>query len=80
MKVTRGMSSNELKDKINGAFHVSGYTVLEYDSNRHNLFKSCVQEIDSDAVSHRRGCLYLCETFQVSSACCDLSHVHVFQI
>lgn len=66
MKVTRGMSSKDLKDKISGAFDVSGYTVLECDGNGHNLFKCCDQEIDGDAVSHRRGCLYLCETFQVS--------------
>ena len=39
-----------MKDKINGAFHVSGYTVLQCDSNGHNPFKCC-----GDAVSHRRG-------------------------
>ena len=67
MKVTRGMSSKEVEDKIHRAFQVTGYTVLECDSNGHTLLKSCDQDIDGDAIAQRRGCLYLCETFQVST-------------
>ena len=65
MKVTRGMSAKEIKDKISTAFDVANFTVLECDSNGHSLIKCCDQEIDGDAVAQRRGCLYLCETFQV---------------
>ena len=67
MKVTRGMSSKEVEDKIHRAFQVTDYTVLECDSNGHTLLKSCDQDIDGDAITQRRGCLYLCETFQVST-------------
>lgn len=65
MKVTRGMNAKEVKDKISKAFEVSNYTVLECDSNGHSLLKCCDQDIDGDTVAQRRGCLYLCETFQV---------------
>jgi hypothetical protein len=65
MKVTRGMSAKEIKDKISKAFEVQNYTVLECDGNGHSLIKCCDQEIDGDAVAQRRGCLYLCETFRV---------------
>ena len=66
LKVSRGMSSKEVKDKISGAFQVSDYTILECAGNGHTLLKCCDQEIDGDTVVQRRGCLYLCETFQVS--------------
>ena len=76
MKVTREMSSEEIQSKINRAFEVSEYTVLECDSSGHNLLKCCDQEIDGDAVAQRRGCLYLCETFQVALyKCCDTTIV-----
>ena len=65
MKVTRGMSAKEVKDKISKAFEVSNYTVLECDGNGHSLIKCSDQDIDGDAVAQRRGCLYLCEIFQV---------------
>ena len=65
MKVIRGMSPKEMKEKICEAFEVPDYTILECDSNGHGLMKCCEQDIDGDAVAQRRGCLYLCETFQV---------------
>ena len=65
MKVTRGMSAKEVKDKISKAFEVSNYTVLECDGNGHSLIKCSDQDIDGDAVAQRRGYLYLCEIFQV---------------
>ena len=67
MKVMQGMSSKEVEDKIHGAFQVSEYTVLECGHNGHTLLKSCDQDIDGDAIAQRCGCLYLCETFQVST-------------
>ena len=66
MKVSRGMNAKELKHKISGAFHVSDYTILEFANSGHTLVKCYDQEIDGDAVTQRRGCLYLCEAFQVS--------------
>ena len=65
MKVTRGMSAREVKDKICAAFDVTNFTALECDRNGHSLIKCCDQEINGEAVSQRRGSLYLCETFQV---------------
>ena len=55
MKVTRGI-------KISTAFDVA---VLECDKNSHSLIKCCDQEVDGDAIAQRRGCLYLCEIFEV---------------
>lgn len=65
MKVTQGMTLNEVKERIKRAFQVTEYIVLECDSNGHNLLKCCEQEIDGDAVGQRRGCLYLCQSFQL---------------
>ena len=65
IKFFRDMTADEIKSKITGAFQVSKYTVLESDSSGHNLVRCSDQRIDGVAVVQRRGCLYLCEAFQV---------------
>ena len=53
MKVTRGMSAKEVKNKISTAFDVADFTVLECDKNSHSLIKCCDQEVDGDAIAQR---------------------------
>lgn len=65
LRVTRAMSSQEIRDKIVGAFKISDYTVLEVDSSGHYLLKACDQNVDGVMAADRRGSLYLCETFKV---------------
>lgn len=65
LKITRNMSSQEMRDKVLRVFNVSTYTVLSCDSTGHVLLKSCDQDIDGEGVLQRRGCLYLCEIFNV---------------
>ena len=65
IKVKRSMSPKEVNDLVVKAFGIEGYTVLECDVSGHNLVKSSEQEIDGDAAVGRRGCLYLCEKFEV---------------
>lgn len=65
VKVTKGMSSREVKNLIMRTFQVSDYTVLECDDTGHNLLKRIDQSIDGSDVLELRGALYLCETFKV---------------
>lgn len=65
IKVKHSMSPKEVNDLVVKAFGVEGYKVLECDVSGHNLVKSSEQEMDGDAAVGRRGCLYLCEKFEV---------------
>lgn len=67
LKVTHSMNGQEIRNKIMDAFKVSKFTILETDKTGHILLKSCDQEIDGGMVIQRRGCLYLCEIFDVCS-------------
>ena len=65
LKVTRNMNAKAIREKILRGFGVLDYTVLGCDSTGHNLLKSCDQDLDGELVIQRRGCLYLCEVFEV---------------
>ena len=65
IKVTRGMSSREIKNLIVRAFQIPEYTVLECDDTGHNLLRRIDQSIDGNDVLNLRGALYLCEVFKV---------------
>lgn len=67
MRVYREMSSVEIRTKILKAFEVSQYTVLESDGTGNGLLKASEQDIDGMYAAERRGCLYLCQSFEVSS-------------
>ena len=61
IKVTKGMSSQEIKNLIIRTFQMSEYTVLECDDTGHNLIRRINQAIDGRDVVSLRGALYLCE-------------------
>ena len=65
LKIKRSMSSQEIRNKILKTFNISTYTVLACDRTGHVLLKSGDQDLDGVAAIDRRGCLYLCETFEV---------------
>ena len=67
MRVTKEMSSSEVRNKIQKAFGVSDYTVLECGGNSHDLLKSSEQDVNGEYVAQRRGSLYLCENFEVKT-------------
>ncbi len=70
LKVTRSMNAKPIREKILHGFGVLDYTVLECDSTGHTLLKSCDQDnIDGELAIQRRGCLYLCEVFEVCRPC-----------
>ena len=64
-KILRSASDAEIHDLINHAFNVSSFTVLESDSSGHNLLKCPIQRVNGEFAVSRRGCLYLCESFEV---------------
>lgn len=64
-KILRSASDTEIHNLINRAFNVSSFTVLETDSSGHNLLKCAIQCVDGEFAVSRRGCLYLCETYEV---------------
>lgn len=70
MRITREMSHVEIRTKILKAFKVSQYTVLESDGTGNGLLKAAEQDVDGLYVVGRRGCLYLCESFEVSFTHC----------
>ena len=79
MKFHREMTADEVKSKILGSFQVSKYTLLECDNTGHNLVLCSDQDIDGVSVVQRRGCLYLCEVFQVGILCfLDFSRIHSY--
>ena len=68
VSLRRTMSFLQVKNAIIRAFtrfQLSHFTILECDQGCHNLSRACVQEIDGEKVLQRRGCLYLCEEFEV---------------
>ena len=65
VKVTRSMSSQEIKNLIIRAFQITEYTVLECDDTGHNLLRRINQSIDGNDLTDLRGALYLCEAFKV---------------
>lgn len=66
MRVTREMNHEEVHTKILKAFEISKYTVLESNGTGHGLLKASEQNIDGSYVAERRGCLYMCQSFEVS--------------
>lgn len=65
IKVTRNMSSQEIKNLIIRAFQITEYTVLECDDTGHNLLRRIDQSINGNDIMNLRGALYLCEVFKV---------------
>ena len=65
IKVTRGMSNQEIKNLIMRTFQITEYTVLECDDTGHNLLRRIDQSIDGSDVMDLRGALYLCEVYKV---------------
>ena len=63
IRFTRSMSSQSIREKIEGAFGTKCFTVLECDSTGHQLIKAAEQDISGYYVVLRKGCLYLCESF-----------------
>ncbi len=66
LRVTSETTAAAVRSKIQKAFEVSEYTVLECDGSGHHLLKSTEQFIDGEYVNERRGTLYLCENFEVN--------------
>ena len=64
-RVTRSISSQEIKNLIIRAFQITEYTVLECDDTGHNLLRRIDQSIDGNNLTDLRGALYLCEAFKV---------------
>ena len=60
IRFTRTMSSESIREKIEGAFAVNNFTVLECNSNGHQLVKAADQDIHGEELVSRKGCLYLC--------------------
>ena len=58
----RGMSSQDVQEKIEEAFTSPSFTFLECDSG-HHLIKAAEQELNGEDVVTRKGSLYLCEQF-----------------
>ena len=64
-KILHSASDTEIHNLINRAFNVSSFTVFESDSSGHNLLKCPIQHVNGEFAVSRRGCLYLCEFFEV---------------
>lgn len=60
IRFTPTMSSQSIREKIEGAFNINYFTVLECDSTGHQLIK---QDLSGFEVVSRKGSLYLCESF-----------------
>lgn len=65
IKIKRSMTHRDINNLVIKSFGIKTYTVLECDSSGHNLMRAQNQEVNGDAAIGRRGCLYLCETFEV---------------
>ena len=63
IRFTPTMSSQSIREKIEGAFNINYFTVLECDSNSHQLIKAAEQDLSGFEVVSRKGSLYLCESF-----------------
>lgn len=77
IKFNRGMSYQEVKNKIIRAFSVNDFVVLDCDTSGHSLIKCEDQHIDGEKVIGRKGGLYLCKEFNMVCSLC-YSHISIY--
>lgn len=68
VKFLRSMGYLEVKDAIFCAFqefNLSSFVVLDTTESGHHLTKAKEQDINGDVAIKKRGCLYLCEKYEV---------------